>query len=136
MADFDEEVRARLRRLKRTRDSLGWPASYCSFQRYRSTPTISLGSVDPSSSTRRMLLRCRTRCWQVRPDLVIETGIAHGGSLMLSASMLALLDYCDAVEAGVPLDLANPRRKVIGIDIDIRARNRAAVRSAPYGPSD
>src|SRR5271165_7369906 len=36
--------------------------------------------------------------WQVRPDLIIETGIAHGGSLILSASMLALLDYCDAVE--------------------------------------
>lgn len=30
--------------------------------------------------------------WQVRPDLIIETGIAHGGSLILSASMLALLD--------------------------------------------
>ena len=30
--------------------------------------------------------------WQVRPDLIIETGIAHGGSLVLSASLLALLD--------------------------------------------
>jgi cephalosporin hydroxylase len=38
--------------------------------------------------------------WRIRPDLVIETGIAHGGSLILSASMLALLDYCDAIEAG------------------------------------
>lgn len=65
--------------------------------------------------------------WQVRPDLIIETGIAHGGSLILSASMLALLDYCDAVESGAPLDLANPRRTVVGIDIDIRAHNRAAV---------
>ena len=36
--------------------------------------------------------------WQIKPDLIIETGIAHGGSLILSASMLALLDYCDAVE--------------------------------------
>ena len=41
--------------------------------------------------------------WQVRPDLVIETGIAHGGSLVMSASMLALLDYCEAVEAGKAL---------------------------------
>ena len=38
--------------------------------------------------------------WQVKPDLIIETGIAHGGSLIMSASMLAMLDYCEAVEAG------------------------------------
>src|SRR5690242_14405584 len=38
--------------------------------------------------------------WQVKPDLIIETGIAHGGSLVLSASMLAMLDYCDAIESG------------------------------------
>ena len=30
--------------------------------------------------------------WEIKPDLIIETGIAHGGSLILSASMLALLD--------------------------------------------
>src|SRR5690606_30343271 len=34
--------------------------------------------------------------WRTRPDLIVETGIAHGGSLIMSASMLALLDYCDA----------------------------------------
>ena len=39
--------------------------------------------------------------WQVRPELIIETGIAHGGSLILSASMLALLDMCDAIEAEI-----------------------------------
>ena len=39
--------------------------------------------------------------WSVRPDLIIETGIAHGGSLIFSASMLAMLDMCDAIEAGV-----------------------------------
>ena len=33
--------------------------------------------------------------WRVKPDLIIETGIAHGGSLIFSASMLALLDYCE-----------------------------------------
>src|SRR3990170_2450931 len=48
--------------------------------------------------------------WKVKPDLIIETGIAHGGSLMMSASMLALLDYCDAVEAGSMLDPRSPRR--------------------------
>ncbi len=42
--------------------------------------------------------------WRIRPDLVIETGIAHGGSLVLTASMLALLDYTDAVLQKVPFN--------------------------------
>jgi cephalosporin hydroxylase len=54
--------------------------------------------------------------WDVRPDIVIETGVAHGGSLMLSASILELLGG-----AG----------HVIGIDIDIRSHNRAAIESHP-----
>jgi len=69
--------------------------------------------------------------WKIKPDLVIETGIAHGGSLILSASMLALLDYCDAVEAGQTLDPRTPRRRVLGIDIDIRTHNRAAIEAHP-----
>lgn len=69
--------------------------------------------------------------WQLRPDLIIETGIAHGGSLILSASMLALLDMCDAIEAGTTLDPRKSARKVIGIDIDIRAHNRAAIEAHP-----
>ena len=51
--------------------------------------------------------------WQVRPDLIIETGIAHGGSLVLSASLLALLDMCDAIEAGTTLDPRQSNRKVL-----------------------
>ena len=58
--------------------------------------------------------------WKVKPTLVIETGIAHGGSLVLSASMLAMLDYCEAVESGSTLDPHKSRRRVVGIDIDIR----------------
>ena len=69
--------------------------------------------------------------WACRPDLIIETGIAHGGSLVTSASMLALLDYCDAVEKGTMLDPKASRRKVVGIDIDIRAHNRAAIDAHP-----
>jgi cephalosporin hydroxylase len=69
--------------------------------------------------------------WQVQPDLIIETGIAHGGSLIMSASMLALLDYSDAVEAGQMLDPAASRRRVLGLDIDIRAHNRAAIEAHP-----
>jgi cephalosporin hydroxylase len=69
--------------------------------------------------------------WATRPDLVIETGIAHGGSLVLSASLLAMLDYCDAAAAGTVIDPRRPRRKVLGIDIDIRAHNRAAIEAHP-----
>ena len=69
--------------------------------------------------------------WDVRPDLIVETGIAHGGSLMLSASMLAMLDYCDAASQGRTLDPRAPGRRVLGIDIEIRAHNRAAIEAHP-----
>lgn len=64
---------------------------------------------------------------KVRPDLVIETGIAHGGSLILSASLLAMLDYEDAIRTGQPLDPHKTRRRVLGIDIDIRPHNRQSI---------
>ena len=69
--------------------------------------------------------------WRVKPDLIIETGIAHGGSLILSASLLALLDYCEAVEKQESFDPRATRRRVLGIDIDIRAHNRHAIESHP-----
>jgi len=69
--------------------------------------------------------------WTTRPDLIIETGIAHGGSLMLSASLLAMLDYCDAVTNGAVLDPKTSKRKVLGLDIDIRSHNREAIESHP-----
>jgi cephalosporin hydroxylase len=59
--------------------------------------------------------------WQVQPDLIIETGVAHGGSLLFSASMLALLETFGLVDSP----------KVLGIDIDIRPHNRAAIESHP-----
>ena len=59
--------------------------------------------------------------WSVKPDLIVETGIAHGGSLILSASMLEL----NAVSGG-PQDA-----QVLGIDIDIRAHNREAIETHP-----
>lgn len=54
--------------------------------------------------------------WRVKPDLVIETGIAHGGSLIFSASMLELI---------------GGDSKVIGIDIDIREHNRREIERHP-----
>lgn len=69
--------------------------------------------------------------WEVKPDLVIETGIAHGGSLIMSASMLALLDMCEAIDAGVTIDPRKSKRKVLGLDIDIRQHNREAIEAHP-----
>ncbi|MDP3480381.1 MAG: cephalosporin hydroxylase family protein [Desulfoprunum sp.] len=69
--------------------------------------------------------------WQVRPDLIIETGIAHGGSLIMSASMLTMLDYCDAVNSGSVLDPMSGKRRVLGLDIDIRSHNREAIENHP-----
>ena len=69
--------------------------------------------------------------WSIRPDLIVETGIAHGGSLIMSASMLALLDMTDAIKAGEKLDPKTSSRKVLGIDIDIRAHNRTAIEAHP-----
>lgn len=69
--------------------------------------------------------------WRVKPDLIIETGIAHGGSLIMSASLLAMLDYVDALGSGELLDPAEPKRRVLGIDIDIRKHNRSAIEAHP-----
>jgi cephalosporin hydroxylase len=59
--------------------------------------------------------------WSVQPDLIIETGIARGGSLIFYASMLELIAQC-----GGP-----PNAKVLGIDIDIRKHNEDAILEHP-----
>jgi cephalosporin hydroxylase len=69
--------------------------------------------------------------WSVKPNVIIETGIAHGGSLILSASILALLDLCDAIAADKPFDPRVSSRRVIGVDIDIRQHNRIAMEAHP-----
>lgn len=59
--------------------------------------------------------------WMIKPDFIIETGIARGGSLVFYASMLALNAAC-----GGPKDA-----EVLGIDVDIRKHNRTAIESHP-----
>lgn len=60
---------------------------------------------------------------EVQPDLIVETGIAHGGSLILSASMLELLD--------VAVPVTDVKREVVGVDIEIRPHNRVAIECHP-----
>lgn len=59
--------------------------------------------------------------WSVQPDLIIETGIAHGGSLIFSASLLELNAACGGPQ----------NAEVLGLDIDIRAHNREAIEKHP-----
>jgi cephalosporin hydroxylase len=59
--------------------------------------------------------------WRTQPDLIIETGIAHGGSLIFSASMLELNEACGG----------RPGGKVLGVDVDIRQHNRKAIEEHP-----
>lgn len=54
--------------------------------------------------------------WRVRPDLIVETGVAHGGGTVFLASML---------------DLLGGSGSVVGIDVDIRAHNRHAIETHP-----
>ena len=69
--------------------------------------------------------------WAIRPDVIVETGIAHGGSLILSASLLAMLDLADAEAEGTAVDPRQPKRRVVGVDIDIRPHNCAAIEAHP-----
>jgi len=58
--------------------------------------------------------------WETKPDLILETGVARGGSLILYASLLRLLGGA---------------RHVVGIDIEIRQNNRANIESHPMSES-
>lgn len=69
--------------------------------------------------------------WELKPDLIIEAGVAHGGSLIYYASILALLDISEAIKSQQTVEVNNPKRKVIGIDVDIRQHNRAEIEKHP-----
>lgn len=64
------------------------------------------------------LLRLQELVYRVQPDVIVETGVAHGGSLIFHASLCKLLG----------------RGRVIGIDIEIRPHNRAAIETHPLAP--
>jgi cephalosporin hydroxylase len=61
------------------------------------------------------MIRMQEAIYQLKPDVIIETGVAHGGSLIFYSSL------CKAMEKG----------RVIGIDIEIRPHNRAAIEAHP-----
>ncbi len=80
----------------------GWDAKYVYSFAWLGRPIIQL----PED-----MIRIQELIYDIKPDLIIETGVAHGGSLIFYASL------CKAMEKG----------RVVGIDIEIRAHNRKAI---------
>ena len=131
MTEFDQEV---VERLAKTGKNTALIEAAHNFTRESIVPRYSYNFFwqgCPIIQYPQDMVAMQEVIWQIKPDLIIETGIAHGGSLIFSASMLTLLDYCDLVGQGRPLDPSRPERHVIGIDIDIRAHNRAAIEAHP-----
>lgn len=121
MGSFDDEVSERLASNARDEEL---QRSAAAFMRASTAPKYSynfswLGR--PIIQYPQDMVAMQQLVWSVQPDLIVETGIAHGGSLIFSASMLELNAAC-----GGP-----PDARVLGVDIDIRAHNRAAIQAHP-----
>lgn len=85
---------------------LGWVQKYSYGFSWLGRPIIQL----PDD-----MIRIQEAIYQVQPDIIIETGIAHGGSLIFYASLMEMIG----------------RGHVVGLDIDIRPHNRAAIEAHP-----
>jgi cephalosporin hydroxylase len=88
---------------------IGWDTKYVYSFSWMGRPIIQL----PED-----MVRTQEVIFNVKPDVIIETGVAHGGSLIFYASL------CKAMEKG----------KVVGIDIEIRPHNRIAIEEHPLFP--
>jgi cephalosporin hydroxylase len=121
MSDFFQEVKDRV-------------ASYEHDERLKSDATAFMGSSISSRYSYNFtwlgrpiiqypqdMIAMQELIWSIQPDLIIETGIAHGGSLIFSAAMLELNAACGGAQNG----------EVLGVDIDIRNHNRQAIESHP-----
>lgn len=86
---------------------VGWTEKYSYTFSWAGAPIIQL----PED-----MIRYQELVWRLKPDVIVETGIAHGGSLIYSASLCRL----------------NGKGRVIGVDIEIRPHNRARVESHPF----
>ncbi|MBS4019523.1 cephalosporin hydroxylase family protein [Azonexus hydrophilus] len=131
MSEFQEEV---AERIAATLDNTQLCEAAANFMRTSTTPKYSYNfswQGRPIIQYPQDMVAMQEIIWQVKPDLIIETGIAHGGSLIFNASMLAMLDIADAINADCTFNPKQSKRKVLGIDIDIRPHNRTAIESHP-----
>jgi cephalosporin hydroxylase len=88
---------------------IGWDLKYSYSFSWAGRPIIQL----PDD-----MVRIQEVIYRVRPDVIIETGIAHGGSLVFYASLCRLMDH----------------GRVVGIDIEIRPHNRKAIEAHELFP--
>jgi cephalosporin hydroxylase len=121
MNSFDEEVQERLAANGRNREL---KTAARTFMRESTQPKYSynfswLGR--PIIQYPQDIVAMQELIWMLQPNLVLEAGIAHGGSLILWSSLLELNAAC-----GGP-----PDARVVGIDIEIRPHNRAAIEAHP-----
>lgn len=121
MKSFDEEVEDRIADNGR---NTTFRASAQAFMRESTQPKYSynfswLGR--PIIQYPQDIVAMQELVWAVQPDLIVETGIAHGGSLILWSSLLELNAACGGSQDA----------RVVGVDIDIRAPNRAAIEAHP-----
>jgi cephalosporin hydroxylase len=84
----------------------GWDVKYVYGFTWMGRPVIQL----PED-----MIRIQEVIWRIRPDVIVETGVAHGGSLIFYASLFEAMGH----------------GRVIGVDIDIRKPNRAAIEAHP-----
>jgi cephalosporin hydroxylase len=69
--------------------------------------------------------------WRIQPQVIVETGIARGGSLMLSAGILAAISHAESLNSE---DSQAKNRFVVGVDIDIRAENLDKIENHALSP--
>ncbi|MEO5626955.1 MAG: cephalosporin hydroxylase family protein [Dokdonella sp.] len=131
MSDFQEETRERLRDVRANSKLLSDARAFTESSVAARYSYNFLWHGRPIIQYPQDIIAMQELVWATRPDLIIETGIAHGGSLVLSASLLTILDYADAATSGQLLDPRAPGRRVLGIDIDIREHNREAILAHP-----
>ena len=84
----------------------GWDAKYVYGFTWMGRPVIQL----PED-----MIRIQEVIWRLRPDVIVETGVAHGGSLIFYASLFEAMGH----------------GRVIGVDVDIREQNRTAIEAHP-----
>lgn len=115
MTSFDEDV---VRRVRALRDNASLKARSSDFMRESIDARYSYNFSwmgRPIIQYPQDMIAMQEVIWNVRPDLIVETGIAHGGSLVYYASLCELMGHGE----------------VLGIDVDIRPHNREAIESHP-----
>lgn len=106
---FSLYSREAFERISRQWVKVGWDQAYSYTFSWMGRPVIQL----PED-----MLRIQEVIYQVKPDVIVETGVAHGGSLIFYASL------CKAMGRG----------RIVGVDIEIRPHNRAAIESHEMSP--